>query len=127
MDLSFISDYRVLISDVIQIVAWLIVIYKLYRRPENEQNEKIDLILEKLEKIENSEITGLENSIKLLLKRLFARTCIECIKKQYVTESDSDIIESLYQEYHYKYGMNGRGEDLYKKVLALPLKDMEDI
>lgn len=127
MDLSFISRYRALISDIIQIGAWLLVLVKLYRKTDTVQNKKIDRILEKLDSIEQSEIAGLETSIKILVKRLFTRTCLDCIKKGYTTEADLDIVESLYTEYSQKYKLNGHGTELYKKVLKLPLEETGEI
>lgn len=127
MDLSFISDSRALISDIIQICAWIAIVVKLYRKTDTEQNKKIDQILEKLDELETSEVKGLETSIKLLLKRLFTRTCLDCLQRGYVTESDLDVVESLYVEYHQKYNLNGRGTELYRRVLELPTKDVDII
>lgn len=122
MDLSFISDTRALVSDVIQFGAWFLILYRIYKRPEQIQDQRINQILDKLTTMEQSEIAGLENSVRILLKRLFTRTCLDLINRGYTTEADLDIIESLYSEYHNRWGENGRGTELYNKVLDLPTK-----
>lgn len=126
MDLTFISSSKNLIADIIQFCAWAVVVYKLFRRPETEQDKKIDTILRKLDNIEKGEIESLRTSIRMLVSRQFIRLCYDCINKGYITLSDLDTVEILYQEYHCKYGMNGRGKDLYEKVLDLPIREVEN-
>lgn len=126
LDLTFISSSKNLIADIIQFCAWAVVVYKLFRRPETEQDKKIDTILRKLDNIEKGEIESLRTSIRMLVSRQFIRLCYDCINKGYITLSDLDTVEILYQEYHCKYGMNGRGKDLYEKVLDLPIREVEN-
>lgn len=123
MDLSFISDSRALISDLIQFGAWFLILYRIYKKPEQDQDQKINAILEKLNNVEVNKIAELEMSIKTLLKRLFIRTCIDILKKGYATEADLEIVETLYHEYSVVYRMDGRGTELYKQVLELPLEE----
>lgn len=127
MDLSFITSSKTLIADIIQFCAWAVVVYKLFKRPETEQDKKIDTILVKLDNIQKGDIESLRTSIRMLVSRQFMRLCYECINKKYVTLSDLDTVEILYQEYHCKYGMNGRGKDLYEKVLDLPIREVGNV
>lgn len=126
--MEILNNFRDL-KEVIELVIWFAVlgisIYNVFRKPEKEQNLKIDRILEKLESIETKEIETLKSSIRLLIRQTFARLCYDCIKNGYVTMSDIDNVENLYQEYHNKFGMNGRGEELYKRVLDLPIKEIK--
>lgn len=127
---EFISHSQSIIYLLITIGGWVIFLYKQSKRPEQEQNERINEIYQMLtqlkvdlENLQISHLGDIKVTIKLLLRREFNRMCLECLKKGYCTLPELDNIETMYHEYHDKYKMDGKGDELYKRVLNLDIKD----
>lgn len=127
---DFLSHSQALIYLIITIGGWALFLYRQSKKPEQEQDKRIDEIFEMLtelkesvEQLKTGHLEDIKVTIRLLVRREFNRMCVDCLKKGYCTMSELDNIETMYQEYHVKYGMNGKGDELYHRVLNLRIKD----
>lgn len=127
---DFISHSQSIIYLLITIGGWLIFLYKQSQKPEQRQNEQINEIYKMLSEIRESvsalqtdHLEGIKTTVRLLVRREFSRMCMECLANGYCTIAELDNIEMMYHEYHKKYDMNGKGDELYHRVLSLPIKD----
>lgn len=128
--LNIISHSQSIIYLLITIGGWVIFLYKQSQKPEQEQNERINEIYQMLielkqdvESLKTNHLEEIKVTIRLLIRREFSRMCLECISKGYCTMAELDNIETMYNEYHNKYNMNGKGDELYHRVLSLQIKD----
>lgn len=64
----------------------------------------------------------LKNSIMALQHNEIYKECDRLLKQGYVTIEDLNNLEHLWDGYH-GLGGNGTGETLYKRILALPIKE----
>lgn len=128
--LNVISHSQSIIYLLITIGGWVIFLYKQSSKPEQKQNEQINEIFrmlselkEDVRKLQTNHLEEIKVTIRLLVRREFSRMCIECLSKGYCTMAELDNIETMYHEYHTKYDMNGKGDELYHRVLTLEIKD----
>lgn len=126
---EFITHSQSIIYLLITISGWVVFLYKQSRKPEEKQNAQINEIYDMLSELKETldafkthHIEDIKVSIRMLISREFIRLCMECLKQGYTTEAELESLESIYQEYHVKYGLNGRGEELYHKVLNLEIR-----
>lgn len=132
--LNFISHSQSIIYLIVTVCGWIIFLYKQSQKPEQKQNEQIDEIYHMLTELKESvsdlqtgHLEEIKVSVRLLIRREFRRMCLECLHKGYTTLPELDNIETMYQEYHDKYQMNGKGDELYHRVLELEIKLDEDL
>lgn len=74
--------------------------------------------IKRLETVE-TEVEKMEKTMTVLLHDRFFQSCLYNLKRGYTTNVDLENINYLWKQYHQKYGMNGYGDTLYKKVQEL--------
>lgn len=84
-------------------------------------SEETEKRLKRLETVEK-DVVKINETMAVLLHDRFFQSCLYNLKRGYTTSVDLENIEHLWKQYHKKYGMNGYGETLYKKVKVLEVR-----
>lgn len=82
-------------------------------------------LINKTNREQNTRIETIESGQKALLYAALFSACREMIGQGYSTVEGLDNLKFLYNAYK-AHGMNGTGEALYKKCLALTIRERLD-
>ena len=84
-------------------------------------NEETEKRIERLETVEK-DVEDVKETIIVLLHDRFFQSCLYNLKRGYTTSVDLENLDHLWKQYSKKYGMNGYGEAMYKKVKELDVR-----
>ena len=84
-------------------------------------NEETEKRIKRLETVEK-DVEDVKETIIVLLHDRFFQSCLYNLKRGYTTSVDLENLDHLWKQYSKKYGMNGYGEAMYKKVKELDVR-----
>lgn len=95
---------------------------KLYRKitTYHDQKQAKEQVIFELAKY-NADNQIIKEAIGAMLQYRLFEECYRVIKQGYLTPSDTELINNLYEPYH-KLGFNGTGTKLYLECQELPFR-----